>query len=102
MKRVETNETYMCDICKKELTSLEYNNCAKMTITLDIPSKVGMSSEYTGIDEIDVCEECITSFGFIYDDLYVGSHIRIKNKLYSTYSDIINKAKLKLKFNIKK
>lgn len=102
MKVVETNETYMCDICKKELTCLEYKNSAKMTVTLYIPSKKGMCYEYTGIDKIDVCEECITGFGFVYDDPYVGNHSRTTNRLKSVYSDIINKAKLKLKFNIKK
>jgi len=102
MKVVETNETYMCDICKNELTSLEYENRAKMTVTLSVPSKKGNCHAYTGVDKIDVCEECITGFGFVYDDPYVGDHQRMTNRLKSVYSDIINKAKLKLKFNVKK
>lgn len=102
MKKVETKETYICDICKNELTSLEYEYAAKMTVTLSIPSKKGYCHDYTGIDKIDVCEECITGFGFVYDDPYVGSHQRMTSRLRSTYSAIINKAKLKLKFNIVK
>ena len=98
MKKVETKEIYICDICKKELTSVEYRNVAKMTVTLSIPSKKGYCQSYTGINNIDVCEECITGFGFVYDDLYVGYHERMTYKLKSTYSDIINKVKLKLKF----
>ena len=99
MKKVETKETYMCDMCKKELTSLEYNIAAKMTITLSIPSKKGHCSAYTGVDKIDVCEECITGFGFVYDDPYVGDHQRMTSRLKNTYLDIINKVKLKLKFD---
>ena len=99
MKKIETKETYICDICKKELTSLEYENSAKMTVTLHIPSKKGKCSAYTGVDNIDVCEDCITGFGFVYDDPYVGDHVRMTNTLKSTCLNIINKAKLKLKFN---
>lgn len=99
MKKVETKETYICDICKKELTSLEYEYSAKMIVALAIPSKKGHCGAYTGIDKIDVCEECITGFGFVYDDPYIGSHQRMTDKLKNTYSDIINKLKLKLKFS---
>ena len=102
MKVVKTEEYYECDICKKELTQLEYDNTAKMTITLNIPSKKGMCSEYTGIDNIDVCEDCITGFGFVYDDPYVGSQSRATNRLKSVYSEVINKVKLKFKFNTMK
>lgn len=99
MKIVKTEEFYECDICKKELTSLEYGSAAKMTVTLNIPSKKGHGYAYTGIDKIDVCEECVIGFGFIYDDPYVGDHQRMTNKLKNTYTDIINKVKLKLKFD---
>lgn len=100
MKRVKTEEYYECDMCKKELISLEYNNSAKMTVTLKIPSKKGNCSSYTGIDNIDVCEECITGFGFVYDDPYVYSHCRMESKLKDKYAEIVNK--LKLKFDFKK
>lgn len=99
MKVIKTEEYFECDICKKELTPLEYDYAAKMTITLNIPSKKGICSSYTGIDNVDVCEECITRFGFIYYDPYVGDHARMTSRLKNTYSDIINKVKLKLKFN---
>lgn len=98
MEVVETNKTYICDMCKRELTSLEYDRSAKMGITLSIPSKKGHCSDYTGIGKLDICEDCITDFGFIYDDPYVGSHIRMNNKLKSVWIDIINKIKPKLKF----
>ena len=99
MKIVKTDEFYMCDICRKELTSSEYENSAKMTVTLSIPSKKGYCGEYTGVDNIDVCEECITGFGFVYDDAYVGSHQRMTSTLRITYADIINKVKMKFKFD---
>ena len=99
MKIIKTEEFYQCDICKKELTSLEYDNSAKMTVTLSIPSKKGKCSEYTGINNIDVCEECITGFGFIYDDPFINSKRRMENTLKTTYTDIINKVKMKFKFN---
>lgn len=99
MKIVDTRETYICDICKKELTTLQYKNCAKMTVTIHIPSKQGNSPQYTGVDKIDVCEDCVTGFGFIYDDPYIGSYERILNTLRNTYSNIISKTKLSFKFN---
>lgn len=99
MKVVKTEEYFECDICKKELTSLEYDNSAKMTITLKIPSKKGNCPSYTGINNIDVCEDCITGFGFVYDDPYVGDQQRMTSRLKNTYSDIINKVKMKFKFN---
>ncbi|MFQ6871171.1 MAG: hypothetical protein ACLRSF_06790 [Romboutsia timonensis] len=99
MKIVKTEEFYKCDICKRELTHLEYESSAKMTVTLNIPSKRGHCSSYTGVDKIDVCEECIIGFGFVYDDPYVGNHQRMTDRLKNTYSDIITKVKLKFKFD---
>lgn len=99
MRITETKETFICDICKRELTSSEYDHSAKMTVKLYIPSKKGNCRAYTGVNNIDVCEDCITDFGFVYDDPYVGSHQRMTSRLKNTYSDIINKVKLKLKFD---
>lgn len=99
MKTAEIKETFICDICKKELTSLEYENSAKMTVTLSIPSKKGKCPGYAGVGNIDVCEECVVKFGFVYDDPYIGDHLRRVKRLKDLYSNIIDKAKLKLKFN---
>lgn len=88
---------------KKELSPEEYRFCGKMGITLNLPSKKGERSldGFTGMGGIYICEDCITEFGFSYDDPYVYRFQRMQNILKFCYEGIINKAKIKLKFKKK-